>query len=1220
MLKKNYTYYSVKIRKLTIFVKIFSDFFTMANFTHLHTHSYYSVLDGAASVQKLAARAAEMGQTALALTDHGNMYGALEFHYAAKKAGIKPILGCELYVAELSRHDRTKRSGDHLILLAKNLTGYHNLIKMVSYGFMEGFYYSPRIDKELLEKYHEGIICSSACLGGEIQGYIMDDNDQKAREAIEFYKGLFGEDFYLEMQLHPSGDSTIDSRVYHNQVKVNRKLREYSREYNIKCIATNDVHYTMQEDAPAHDRLICLSTRCDLDDPKRMRYTTQEWLKSYDEMLSLFGQDNIDLLENTQEIADKVEVYDLESRPLMPNFPLPDDFSVDTARLEEHLKEADGSKIPIEELRTRGEQQQYLEYITRKGAEQRYGTPLPQEVEQRLAFEFATIENMGYPGYFLIVWDFIKAARDMGVSVGPGRGSAAGAVVAYALGITNIDPIKYGLLFERFLNPERVSMPDVDIDFDEDGRARVLQYVVEKYGRKRVANIVTFGTMAARSSIKDVARIQKLDLRQADRLAKLVPESPGTTLAKAFKEVSELNDERSSDDPLIRQTLQYAEKLEGTVRQTGVHACGVIIGKDDLENFAPVASSKDAELYVVQYEGKLVENVGLLKMDFLGLKTLSIIKDAVENVKLSRGIDIDINNIPLEDKKTFELYSAGDTTGLFQFESPGMKKHLKGLKPNRFEDLIAMNALYRPGPMEYIPRFIARKHGREPIKYDLPAMEQVLKETYGITVYQEQVMILSQVLSGFTKGQADNLRKAMGKKQRTVLDNMKPAFIEGAAKNGHPSEVCEKIWSDWESFAEYAFNKSHSTCYAYVSYQTAYLKAHYPAEYMAAVLSRNLNDIKKIGFFMDECKRIGAPVLGPDVNYSYSRFAVDKGGNVRFGMAGIKGVGAGAVEAIVSEREKGGLFKDIYDFVERVNLTSVNKKAFECLANSGAFDGLITCSRTALSAVDTDSKAGSFIEVLMRYGNLIQSEKESSLNSLFGDLGNSSMVKKPDYPRLSEEQEWGKLEMLDKERDLIGIYLSAHPLDDFRVVIEKYCTAHTSDLDNLENLKGKEVMMGGIVTKVMNLSTKQGKPYGRFTLEDFSGSHEFVLFSKDWENMRYHIMPQNTLLLRIKVEPRRFGGDGLEVNITSIKPLSDVLDKDIRELKIMLPVEELNTTFVEELLALVDSNKGSIGIKVVLYDSAEGISVTLNSRKYRVELSRELIDNLDNQNINYKIS
>ncbi|MEG0724911.1 MAG: DNA polymerase III subunit alpha, partial [Mucinivorans sp.] len=1184
-------------------------------------HTHYSILDGAAPIKKLIARASMLGMKALAITDHGNMYGAYEFHTAATKAGIKPILGCEVYVARTSRFDKSSKSdrgGDHLILLAKNEAGYRNLIKLVSYGWTEGLYYNPRIDKELLAQYHEGIICSSACLGGEIPGHIMDGNMDLARQAIKFYKDLFGDDYYLEMQFHPSGDPQRDANVFNNQILVNKAIRELSAEFGVKYIATNDSHFVEADDAPAHDRLICLATARDLDDPSRMRYSGQEWLKSEEEMTTLFGEQYPLALSNTEEITDKIEEYSLTHKPYMPDFEIPADFVIDQERIDGDLAkmEAESSEKQKQERIQKSKEQQYLESIARAGAAKRYGSPLPKAVEERLTYELQTIEWMGFPGYFLIVWDFIKAAREIGVSVGPGRGSAAGSVVSYTLGITNIEPMRYGLLFERFLNPERISMPDVDIDFDEDGREKVLHYVVGKYGQKRVAHIITFGTMAAKSSIRDVARVQKLDLRQSDRLAKLVPDTPGTTLEKAYKEVPELADERNSDNEQIRDTLKYAEKLEGTVRQTGVHACGVIIGKDDLEKFAPMCTAKEAELYVVQYEGGLVESIGLLKMDFLGLRTLSIIKDALDNIKLSTDKDLDINNIPLDDKKTLDLYCAGDTTGLFQFESPGMKKHLRNLKPSCFEDLIAMNALYRPGPMEYIPNFIARKHGREEIVYDVPEMEEVLKETYGITVYQEQVMLLSQRLGGFTKGQADTLRKAMGKKQRETLDKMKPKFIEGAAKNGHPADVCEKIWKDWEAFAQYAFNKSHSTCYAYISYQTAYLKAHYPSEYMAAVLSRNLSDIKKISFFMDECRRMNAPVLGPDVNYSYEHFAVDALGNIRFGMAGIKGVGQGAVEAIVAERKANGKFKDIFDFVERANLTSVNKKAMECLALSGAFDAIYSGERSDFFAPSSDGK-GNFIEQLVRYGTMVQNEKNEAQNSLFGALASSSMVQKPSAPTGGES--WGKLEMLEKEREVIGIYLSSHPLDDFRVVLEKYCTASVGELEDLAALNGRDLILGGMITSVQNLTTKTGKPFGRFTIEDLCGSYTFTLFSREWEQFRYHCMAQSTVLIRCKIEQSTYR-EGCEINISQIKPLSDVLEKDIHTLTIKLPIEEVRQDFVEELSAVISSSKGGVSLVFNVCHAASGVYVPLRSRTGRVELNSEITSFLETNALEYRIS
>ncbi len=1216
----------------------------MSGFTHLHVHTQYSILDGAAAIKKLIARAKELGMDSLAITDHGNMFGVKEFHAEATKQGIKPLLGCEVYVATQSRFDKggkEDRGGDHLILLAKNLQGYRNLIKMVSYAWTEGFYYNPRIDKSLLETYHEGLICCSACLGGEIPQWIMQGNLEAAEASVRWFRDLFGEDYYLELQLHRSGDAEIDGKVFQKQQIVNKELLRLGEKLGVKCLATNDVHYIEAEDATAHDRLICLSTGRDLDDPQRMRYTTQEYLKSYDEMHALFGE-HPELLAHTGEVAAKIEEYTLSHKPYMPNFALPDDFEIELDRLKrsigvgmkkqwdkepekfaeltERLEKAPDQRAiaAIEELAEgldTARQQLYLEHIVWLGARERYAERTDEEViRERIEFELRTIEWMGYPGYFLIVWDFIRAAREMGVSVGPGRGSAAGSVVSYALKITNIDPLPYGLLFERFLNPERVSLPDIDIDFDEDGREKVLQYVVEKYGKKRVAQIITFGTMAAKSAIRDVARVQKLPLNESDRLAKMVPERPGVTLAGAYKEVSELNAERESENPLVRDTLKYAEKLEGSVRQTGVHACGVIIGQDDLENFVPISTAKDADLNVVQFEGGLVEDVGLIKMDFLGLKTLSIIKDAVENVKESKGIDIDIDQVPLDDARTFELYSNGETTGLFQFESPGMKKHLRALRPGRFEDLIAMNALYRPGPMEYIPDFIARKHGRAAISYDLPDMEEQLADTYGITVYQEQVMLLSQQLAGFTKGEADTLRKAMGKKQRAVLDKMKDSFLDGAAARGHERPVCEKIWRDWEAFAEYAFNKSHSTCYAYVSYQTAYLKAHYPAEFMAALLSRNLSDIKKISFFMDECKRMGTPVKGPDVNASRLRFSVDSQQNVRFGLGGIKGLGENAVQSIVEERKARGPFKDIYDFVERVNLQTVNKKNLECLALAGALDSISAAHRSHYFAID--AKGLSFIEQLLRYGNLVQSDRNSSQNNLFGDMLSSVMVQKPEIPKF---EPWGKLETLEKERAVVGIYLSSHPLDDYRIVIEKYCSNVVTDLEDLVALRDRDFSIGGMITSVQPLSTKTGKPYGRFTIEDFSGSHTFTLWNRDWETYRSYCFEQASILIKGRVQPSQYRPGEMEVVIRSMKNLSQVLESDIHELVVTLPLETLTDTLITDL-AGVTAGSGSVSLIFNLIDPDSGIRVPLHTRSPKTEINAQIINILDDYGLQYRIN
>ena len=1206
----------------------------MGQFTHLHVHTQYSILDGAAAIKPLLKRAKELGMTALAITDHGNMYGVKEFHDAAEKEGIKPILGCEVYVAGGSRFDKSGKDdrGDHLILLAKNLEGYHNLSKIVSYAFTEGFYYRPRVDKELLRLYHDGIICCSACLGGELPQAIMRGDMQEARRVVEEFVSIFGEDYYLELQLHQSGIPRIDEQVYENQKKVNAVLLQLAAEYGVKYICSNDVHFIMADDAPAHDRLICLNTGRDLDDPNRMRYTWQEYLKSEEEMAALFP-DHPEALATTAEIAGKVEEYSLEHKPLMPNFPIPDDFDVPLDQLKEtfrkkikdeavlaeidrctdSLDEVVGRHPELSDQLTIAKQFRYLEHLAYKGAERRYGT-LSDAVRKRIEYELSTIEWMGFPGYFLIVWDFIRAAREMGVSVGPGRGSAAGSVVAYSLTITNIDPMKYDLLFERFLNPDRISLPDVDVDFDEDGRADVLHYVVEKYGSKRVAQIVTFGTMAPKAAIKDVARVQKLPLSESNRISKLVPEKPGTTFAKAYKEVPELVKEKESDNPLIRDTMKYAEKLEGSVRQTGVHACGVIIGQDDLEKFAPMAIAKDAELNVVQYEGKLVESVGLIKMDFLGLKTLSIIKDALENIESTTGSRPDIDAIPLDDPLTYDLYSRGETTGLFQFESPGMKKHLRNLKPNRFEDLIAMNALYRPGPMEYIPNFIARKHGLEPVTYEIPDMEEYLKDTYGITVYQEQVMLLSQKLAGFTGGEADTLRKAMGKKKRDVLDKMKPKFIEGAKKNGHDPKICEKIWGDWEAFASYAFNKSHSTCYAYVSYQTAYLKAHYPAEFMAALLSRNLSDIKKISFFMDECKRMGLSVLGPDVNHSKIRFSVDEGGNVRFGLAAIKGVGESAVQNIIDTRKEGGPFKSVYDFVERVNLQTVNKKTLENLVLGGAFDAISDLPRSAYLA--RDEHDGTLLDALVRYGNRVQSEKNNVQQSLFGGITEESSVQKPEPPQYTP---WTKLETLNRERDVIGIYLSSHPLDDFSLIIKHYCTCSLGDLADLPSMNGRDFVAAGMVTSVMHLTTKTGKPYGRFTIEDYNGSHEFVLFSKDYENFRRFLFEGYYLLIKGKVAPRIYNPNELETRITSIMMLAEAQETLMKEVTVSVPVDELTEELVGRLSAAAKENRGQVILRFKVYDPAAEVAVNLYSKSVKVALTGDLIRTFDDYSLRYTL-
>ncbi|MEG1611318.1 MAG: DNA polymerase III subunit alpha [Alistipes sp.] len=1218
----------------------------MPNFVHLHVHTQYSILDGAAAIKPLIKRAKALGMEAIAITDHGNMYGVKNFHDTAQDAGIKPILGCEVYVVKNRfEKDKDEKAGDHLILLAKNLEGYHNLCKMVSYSFTEGFYYKPRIDKQLLEQYHEGLICCSACLGGELPQAIMHNDLAEAERVVQWFKGVFGDDYYLEMQLHHSGEPQKDADVYENQLRVNKVILNLAAQYEIKYICSNDVHFILAEDAPAHDHLICLNTGRDLDDSKRMRYTYQEYLKSPDEMAAIFAA-HPEALATTIEIANKVDSYELTHAPLMPNFAPPEDFPIpfeqmrtsfvkkikDEALLTEIAtsttiaeleKLVDGNKDLNDKLMV-AKQYCYLKDLTYKGAHKRYpDKEWTEKVEQRIQYELDTIEWMGFPGYFLIVWDYIRAAREMGVSVGPGRGSAAGSVVAYSLKITNIDPLKYDLLFERFLNPERISLPDVDVDFDEDGRAEVLKYCVQKYGQKRVAQIVTFGTMAPKMAIKDVARVQKLALSESDRLSKLVPDkiTPDkkkgeTAFDFVFKESPELAAERESPNQLIRNTLKYAEKLEGSIRQTGVHACGVIIGQDDLEKFAPMAVAKDADLNVVEFEGKEVESIGLIKMDFLGLRTLSIIKDAVDNIKEVHDVDIDIDTIPLVDDLTYEVFARGDTTGLFQFESPGMKKHLRNLKPNRFEDLIAMNALYRPGPMEYIPKFIARKLGQEPVTYEIPDMEEYLNDTYGITVYQEQVMLLSQKLAGFTGGEADTLRKAMGKKKRDVLDKMKPKFIAGCRERGHDEKVCDKIWGDWEAFASYAFNKSHSTCYAYIAYQTGYLKAHYPSEFMAALLSRNLADIKQITLYMSECKRMGINVKGPDVNESMRNFSSNKAGDVRFGLAAIKGVGEAAVDSLIAERKEHGKFKDIYDFMQRINYNVVNRKSLENLAYAGGFDSIAGFSRDKFFGIDQrDSSGVTFIELLTRYGQHYQAEKNNAQQSLFGGGGDVD-IQPPTVPSCAD---WTQLETLTKEREMIGLYLSAHPLDEYSVIINHMCKTQLSDLDNIEPFNGQEIAVAGMVISVQNLMTKTGNPWGKFLLEDYNGTHEFSLFSKDYENFRKYLFVDYFLFIRAKVQPRPYNNKELEIKIISMVQLQEMRDTMIKEMHVQLPLEEVTTDLIKELTQKVKESKGSTLLRVKLYDRENQVALNLYSKSHKVGLTTDLVSYLDDHFIKYSI-
>lgn len=1163
----------------------------MSGFVHLHVHTQYSILDGASNISALIAKAKNDGMPAVAITDHGNMFGVKEFVNEANKQGIKPVIGCEVYVATRSRTDRTDkedRSSRHLILLAKNLTGYHNLAKLVSLGYVEGFYYKPRIDKELLRQYHDGLIASSACLGGEVPELFFTEGETAAENAILEYADIFGKDFYLELQRHFTGDPQTDSEVFDRQQKVNEFLARMAKKHGIGLIATNDVHFVNAEDAEAHDRLICLNTNAEIDDPDRLRYTKQEYFKTTAEMAELFA-DFPEALENTVSIAEQVESYSLERDPVMPHFPLPDGFTDDN---------------------------EYLRHLTYEGAARRYGE-IDETIRARIDYELGVIKKMGYPGYFLIVWDFLRAAREMGVAVGPGRGSAAGSVVAFCLRITDIDPLKYGLLFERFLNPDRISLPDIDIDFDEDGREQVLQYVVQKYGKDKVAHVITFGTMAARMAIRDVARIQKLSLQEADRLAKLVPERPGVTLKKAYEEVKELNEARKSSDPLVRQTLQFAETLEGSVRHTGLHACGIIIGRENLMNYIPVCTSKDTDLLVTQFEGSHIESVGMLKMDFLGLKTLSIIRDAIANIKASTGKEIDIEHIPLDDRETFELFSRGDTTAIFQFESSGMKKWLRELKPNRFEDLIAMNALYRPGPMEYIPHYVARKHGREKITYDFPVMESVLKETYGITVYQEQVMRLSQIMAGFTGGEADSLRKAMGKKNKKIMDQLREKFLAGCAKNGLNTAKAEKVWTDWEAFAQYAFNKSHSTCYAYVAYQTAWLKAHYPAEFMAAVLSRNLSDIKKITQFMDECRRMGISVLGPDVNESNLNFTVTPRGDIRFGLAAIKGMGEAAAASVIDERNKNGLFKDIYHFVERVSLSSLNRKNMEALAYAGAFDNLQHFRREQYFAPMEGEREETFIEALLRYGNKIQIEKNSTQKSLFGE----AIPVIPSRPRPPEVPEWSTLEKLGREKELIGVYLSAHPLDNFKVEIEHFTNCTLSELKDMERMRDKELAIAGLVIEAREGMTKTNNPYGTFTIEDYTDSFRIALFGRDYVNWKNFLTVGYALFIKGKIQPRGYGNnpDELEFKVNQIYMLSQVRDELVHQITVRIPIEKITDEFLTELGALANGNKGKVELKFSIFDPADNLVLEMFSRNKRIALDNAFFDYLQELEVDFRL-
>jgi len=1077
-------------------------------FCHLHVHSQYSVLKATPDVYNIVTHASNMGMPAVALTDLGNLFGAYAFVRAARNVNVKPIVGCELYLSkERTRKKFTKDNPDvrhNQVLIAKNLTGYHNLSKLSSLGYTEGMYgLYPRIDKELISSHKDGLIAITGGIYSEIPDLILNIGETQAEEAFLWWLNEFEDDFYVQLNRHG-----LEAEERANQV-----LLKFARKHEVPVIAANDVYYSEKKDSHVQDILLCIqnaeyqSTPIGEGRGYRFGFPSDEYyFKSQDEMVSLFA-DIPDAIDNIQSLVDKIEVYKLDREPVMPRFPIPEEYP-----------DAD----------------EYLKFRTYKGASDRYAV-VTDQLKERIDFELETIRKMGYPGYFLIVQDILDQARKMGVSVGPGRGSAAGSVVAYCLRITDVDPIHFNLLFERFLNPDRISLPDIDIDFDEDGRDRILKWVMQNYGEDKVAQIITFGKMAPKMAIRDIARVKQLPLNEADRLAKLIPTTPGVSFKRAYSEVKELKKERESGDDLVKETLQYAEILEGTIRNTGTHACGVIIGRENLIEHIPLSITKDSELLATQFEGNHVESVGMLKMDFLGLKTLSIIQDAINNIELSQGIKINIEDIPYDDEKTYELYSKGDTNGVFQFESEGMKKHLRDLKPNRFEDLIAMNALYRPGPMDYIPKYVGRKHGQEKIEYDIPQMEDILQETYGITVYQEQVMLLSQKLASFSKGQADSLRKGMGKKKKEILDELKPRFFEGCKANGVADEKIEKIWQDWEAFAKYAFNKSHSTCYAVVSYRMAYLKAHYPAEFMAAVLSRNLSDIKKITFFLDECRHQGIKVLGPDINESYVNFVVNKNGEIRFGLAAIKGVGEAAVRSVIEERDSNGPFKNIFDFARRVNLRAVNKRSMEALSMAGAFDAFENSHRAQYFHKEENSDT-IYLEKIIRYGSQFQEKKAAAQNSLFGDEADVE-IKDPELPVSAP---WSRLEQLNKEKQVTGFYISGHPLDEFRMEMESFCNITLKDLHPLVigKLKNKVVLFGGIVNSMENRFSRAGKPFGSFVIEDFNENHKITLFSEDYLKYQHMVQEGNFIIIKARIEPNRNNPERMEIKVLGITLLA----------------------------------------------------------------------------------
>ena len=1230
----------------------------MEDFIHLHVHTYYSILDGQSPVEKLVDKAVANGMRGMAITDHGNMFGVKElFNYCNKingklkdqgKEPFKPIFGCEMYVARRTKADHVKEKGDaggyHLIVLAKNYHGYKNLIKLVSRAWVDGFYSKPRTDRADLEKYHEDLIVCSACIAGEVPAKILKGDIPGAREAIEWHKRVFGDDYYLELQRHEVKDPNqrANRETFPLQQRANKEILKLAKEYGIKVVCTNDCHFVDQENAEAHDHLLCLSTGKELNDPTRMLYSKQEWFKTREEMNEIFA-DVPEALSNTLEILDKVETYSIDHSPIMPFFPIPAEFGTeeDTRKrispeelFREFTTDENGKEIMshedaekkikklggIDKLYRIKFEADYLAKLAYDGAKRLYGEPLSDEVHERVKFELHIMKTMGFPGYFLIVQDFINSAQDeLGVMVGPGRGSAAGSVVAYCLGITKIDPIKYDLLFERFLNPDRISLPDIDTDFDDDGRGKVLEWVEDKYGHDKVAHIITYGTMATKNSIKDVARVEKLPLDISNRLCKAIPDKlpdgMKMNLTNAIKCVPELREAEASANPQMANTIKYAKMLEGTVRGTGIHACGTIICRDAISDWVPVSTAEDKsdpghKLLATQYDGHVIEETGLIKMDFLGLSTLSIMKETVENIRLTHdGFTLNLDTIPIDDELTYKLYQEGRTIGTFQFESAGMQKYLRELRPTVFEDLIAMNALYRPGPMDYIPSFIARKNGKEPITYDIPCMEKYLKDTYGITVYQEQVMLLSRQLADFTRGESDALRKAMGKKKKAIVDAMKPKFIEGGKKNGHDPKVLEKIWGDWEKFASYAFNKSHATCYSWVAYQTAYLKAHYPAEFMAGNMSRCLNDITKITKLMSECQAMGIPCLGPDVNESEQKFSANKKGEVRFGLSAIKGMGEAAATNIIAERHKNGQYKDIFDFVQRVNLSAVNRKAMESLALSGGFDSFGIRREQYFAQ---NAKGDTFVETLLRYGQVYQSEQSSMQNSLFGDMG-SVEIQTPPVP---ECEQWSTMELLKRERELVGIYLSAHPLDDYAVVLKHMCNLNCTQIGREMDKKAfasiEELTFGGIVTSVSQRWTKTNKPFGIVTIEDFEGQGELALFGEEWTKWQsmlqeeYHVYITAQCVQRFRNNP-----DAYDMVIKKIEFLSDVKEKSIEKFTVYMEATMFNDAQLTDLEITLKGSDGKVPLYINIHDAKNNTNIQLYSRNITVDVNKKLLTSLD---------